>query len=226
VGEDDRGEGAVPGGVRRADEAGATDGGALPLDATSGGAVPAWPFVVAGLLLVVAALLAPWSARRWYQRRRWAAPGLQPAEAAWLDVLEAAADAELEPLPTETVRDLARRLPSHGRLPAVGREALAAIVGAVERQRYAGGAAPGADDADQLRAQAGVVRQELLAALLPRDRRRATWWPASGRTHISRAVGSWSAGVDRLVGRWMTQVRELSRRARRDDGPSAAPSDA
>ena len=188
---------------------------------------PLWPFGAAAGVLVLLSLASPVLAQQWARRRRWAI-AQEPdaaAEAAWRDVLDRVSDVDLRPLPTETPRDLARRLPRQGGLSAVGRAALDELARGVERARYAGGTGESGSAESrsvvELRALAATVRGDLLAGLAPRDRRRAHWWPASGRAQVAEVVGGVSARADQVmatVGRW---GRSVSRRARRDDGPSA-----
>jgi hypothetical protein len=144
-------------------------------------------------------VLARWATRR----RRWAEADdpVAAAEAAWREVVDAATDVDLRPHPTETPRDLARRLPREASLSAAGRNGLAELAGQLERARYAAPpeASEGALEAGRLRALAGAVRDDLLASLSTRDRRLARWWPASGRAQVAEVVGEVGSRVDRVL---------------------------
>ncbi len=216
--------GDLPGNRRTGDDR--TTAG--PLTASDSSGIALWPFVLAAVLLVGAALATPAFVARQARRRRWAAADdpSAAAEAAWRDVLETALDLDLDPLPTETPRDLAERLPRQGRLSADGRSAMIDLARTLELARYAGTADDSATAVERIRQDARRVTDDLRSAVTPQDARRARWWPASGRAMVARRLGDLSTGGDRAVGGAGRWVRSLSGRARRDAGPSALRSDA
>jgi hypothetical protein len=173
-------------------------------------------------LLTVVALLAPTVAARTTRRARWRGV-TDPASAvaaAWADVLDAATDVDLAPSPVETPRDLAARLPKRGGLSRERGGHLVELAGWVEQLRYRG-RADELPSAGELRFRAEAVRAELVGSLSARDRRLATWWPASGRAAVVRG---WNAVTEGLASTSQRLGDRLLRRRRRDGAPSALPS--
>jgi hypothetical protein len=115
-------------------------------------------------------------------------------------------------MPTETPRDLAERLPTRGGLNATRQAQLRQLAGWVERLRYRG-AVDTTLTAAEIRQQADDIRRDFFAAISPRDRRHATWWPTSGR--IALATG-WNTMSDRSADRW----RRWTTRKRRQEVPT------
>jgi transglutaminase-like putative cysteine protease len=115
--------------------AGAADGGSGTTAAPS-----PWPHraaVTAAVVAVVVAVLgAPAAARALRRRRRWADGG---PDAAWDEVLDAAADRGVALRPSETPRQTALRLDDELALDAGAVTALHALVDAVERSWYGSG---------------------------------------------------------------------------------------
>lgn len=190
--------------------------------ATDEGSSTGWWFVGA-LLLSAAALAAPYTARRVRRARRARTVVDAPTAVAvaWADVLDTATDVDLEPTATETPRDLAHRIPRRGGLmrgPAAQMEQLA---GWVERTRYG---TPGAVDlppVEQISSMARDIEQGLMAALSPRDRRRAVTWPRSGRQALAVAWAATGEWVARTTARAKDAVRGTVSGRRRAGAPSA-----
>lgn len=168
------------------------------------------------LLLVVAAAggaAAPKVAAVTVRRRRWA--GVDSAEeavaAAWADVLDAAADVDLRAAPTETPRDLATRLPVRGRLTSGPASDLRQLAAWVELSTYRDsiGATPSASTVEDM---AAAIRIDLLQGLSSRDRRLATWWPASGRVALAQG---WNSASEWASGTWTRVVERMIRRPAR-----------
>lgn len=147
-----------------------------------------------------AAASAPKVASVTVRRARWAAADSQALAigAAWADVLDAATDVDLHPRPTETPRDLAERLPARAGLHATRQRQLRQLASWVELVRYRG-AVDTALTVSEIKQQAEDIRHDFYAAISPRDRRNATWWPTSGR--IALANG-WNIVADRTSDQW------------------------
>ena len=168
------------------------------------------------LLLISAAaavLAAPKAAAATVQRRRWA--GIRSSEeavaASWADVLDAALDVDLRAVPTETPRDLAIRLPARGRLtsgPAADMRQLASWV-ELATYRDSIGSTP---SAATIRLMSEAIRVDLLHGLSTRDRRLATWWPASGRVALAQA---WNGASEWASYQWAGVIDRISRRPAR-----------
>ena len=159
--------------------------------------------VLLWLLLIAvggAAIAAPKVASVTVRRSRWRHAGSIDSAilAAWAEVLDAATDVDLRPLPTETPRDLAERIPTRGGLSPTRAAQLRQLAHWVEFLRYRGSADP-ALTVGQIRQLAGDVRGDLYAAISPRDRRRATWWPTSGRLALA---DGWNQAAEWLADRW------------------------
>ncbi|MBF5080823.1 transglutaminase domain-containing protein [Quadrisphaera sp. INWT6] len=163
---------------------------------TAQGGTP-WPLLVV-LALVVGLLAAPLASRSLVRRRRWrrAEGSAARAEAAWADLLEQVGDLGVRVPPSETPRQVGRRLVAGfseadddgvGGSPG-GRDergpAVERLVDAVEGARYgaAGDGRGGTALADDVRTVVGAV-----VAQRPRS---ATWrWralPPSGVAHLRR----------------------------------------
>jgi hypothetical protein len=206
---DDRRLGNVPDNSR-----GATAGGT---EADSGSGAVWGPYALAAMVIGGIVAVAPLTVQRLNRRRRWAyvTDGRTAALAAWQDILDVATDLDLHPRPTETPRDLTRRLPRQGGLPPDRATEFAQLARAVERSRYAASVRQpdlpiplGEDnEIDQWRELSDNITEALRAAVAPRDRRRATWWPASGRAALALW---WGESMQRLERGW-----GLVRRTRR-----------
>ena len=129
-----------------------------------------------------------------------------------------ARDVDLAPNPTETPRDLRARLPRQGGLVRSRAEEFVMLARAVERTRYASAdavAGAGQFMADRSESVVGYWREVaegvsagFLEAVSPRDRRRATLWPSSGRRAI---VDGWQqlSEQTRSKLRWVAQELAL-----------------
>jgi hypothetical protein len=128
-------------------------------------------------VLVLLLLGSPAMVRRLTRRRRWLAVSgdAAVAEAAWRELTDDLRDYRLSRPPGETPRSMARRIGREARLdpPAIG--ALARIVAAAERAKYARIAGPGGG----LAADSVTVRRALAASVPVRQRLRALLLPAS-----------------------------------------------
>lgn len=164
-----------------------------------------WPLLVV-LALVVGLLAAPLASRSLVRRRRWrrAEGSAARAEAAWADLLEQVGDLGVRVPPSETPRQVGRRLvagftPPEDEAPGdAGRDgagrgdergpAVGRLVDAVEGARYgaAGGGRGGTALADDVRTVVGAV--------VAQRSRSATWrWralPPSGVAHLRRWASS------------------------------------
>jgi transglutaminase-like putative cysteine protease len=184
----------------------------------NGSAALLWLTLAAAL---AAAVAAPKVASLTVRRARWRDVESGPAaiSAAWADVLDAATDVDLPAAATETPRDLAARIPARGGLRGHRADELRQLAGWVELLRYRGsvGATPSVAELRQL---SDGVRSELMDALSPRDRRRATWWPTSGRLAL---LAAWNGLSDGLAMRWQQMKSRVGATARRRGGAPSAP---
>jgi hypothetical protein len=189
-----------------------------PAEGSSGG----W-WIVAVVLLAAVSLCAPYAARRVVRarRRRSVVDAPSAVAAAWADVLDTATDVDLEPAPTETPRDLARRLPRRGGLMRGQTEHMERLASWVERSRYGGHAVAGLPPVEEIDAMARAIEQGLMSALSPRDRRRAVAWPRSGRQALTRGWTALGEAVGQLKSRVAESVRGPFSGRRRGDAPSA-----
>jgi transglutaminase-like putative cysteine protease len=165
----------------------------------SSGGLPdeTWPIAggVLGLTLIVS---LPWSLawlRRELRWRRAAGDPIAEAEAAWVDLREAAADCGLGWSPSSTPRAVSRQLATDAGLYADARSLLGRITLTTERARYA----PTADHLPSLKGDAADLRSELLA-VAPRMRRlQAFMWPSGTRGLLGAAgnrMGDWLEGLE------------------------------
>ena len=173
------------------------------------------------VVAVAAGAAAPKAAAVTVRRVRWKDVDTGPAavSAAWAEVLDAATDVDLPAAPTETPRDLAGRIPTRGGLRGHRADELRQLAGWVELLRYRGSV----DDAPsvvELRAMAEGIRAELMGALSPRDRRRATWWPTSGRLAL---LAGWNGAAEGLAIWWQRLASKVGATARRRGGAPSAP---
>ena len=173
-------------------------------------AVWLWLLMMATAAAVAA---APKVAAVTVHRRRWA--GIASPDgavaAAWADVLDAAADVDLRAAPTETPRDLATRLPARGRLTSGPAADLRQLATWVELSMYRDSVGAAASP-PSIKLMAEGIRVDLLGGLSTRDRRLATWWPASGR--VALALG-WNRASEWASGAWARIVRRMSWRPAR-----------
>ena len=205
------------GGSRGADPLAA---GELPVTEQAG----RWtPYLLLLILLALVVGLTPAVAKRVERRRRWAGVEDEPAaiHAAWADVLSAATDVDLAPKPTETTRDLAIRLRKQGGLSKATAARLSDLAQALEQARYANRTSPDrvaenpqevSARTDAWRTVANDVGDGFLAAVSPRDRRRARWWPASGRSSVA---ARWGAATTWLDTRWAAVTSRVASPFRR-----------
>jgi transglutaminase-like putative cysteine protease len=161
------------------------------------------PFLLFALVLGLLAAIAPFVTKVVTRTRRWAGVSTEgeAVRAAWADVLETATDLDLAPQPTETPRDLAVRIPRASGLSTNAADDWAALCRAVELQRYGGDRAH-ADDAERMKAwrtRSRSVEAALNSVVRPADRRRARWWPASGRHQLAVR---WAHALDALGTTW------------------------
>ena len=119
---------------------------------------PIWLFAV---VVVIVLLIAPRLVRSLIRQRRWSrAAGDGPrAQAAWLELLDDLTDHKVAWSASESPRALGSRLTRPLRLSPEGAAALARIVQATERARYARDPA----DSATLRADSDLVRREVAA---------------------------------------------------------------
>jgi hypothetical protein len=158
--------------------AGGTSGGA-----GAGHSGPIWLIVVAAAIVL---LIAPSLVRSLTRRRRWSrATGDGPrAQAAWLELLDNLTDHKVAWSASESPRALGSRLTQTLRLSPEGAAALARIVQATERARYARDPA----DSATLRADTDLVRGEISASSGRAARWRARLMPPSSLRPV-RAAG-------------------------------------
>lgn len=168
------------------------------------------------LSLTMVALAAPVVTRRLTSARRWRAVTDEGSAitAAWDEVLAMATDVDLAPDPTRTPRDLATSLPRAARMSSTDADLWRRLCRAIELQRYARREFTGTDEA-QLRAWrecSDTLTSGLLAGVSNRDRRRARWWPVSGRRDLT--IG-WNRWMDAAATAWQSVLAGLGRRLRR-----------
>ena len=171
-----------------------------------------WEWYLLGVALLGGlALTAPAVAATTRRRKRWAAVSDEQGAiaAAWSDVLETATDLDLEPRATETPRDLARRLPRQGGMTIRSKEAFVELAAALERARYSrSGAVPEGVGAGSVSQHWRTVSDQVCAALFDavnvRDRRRAKWWPTSGRRAVAAMWMQLTSSIDQ---RWTRVTR-------------------
>ena len=154
------------------------DGGAI-----TGRSGPTWLIAVAVLIIV---LITPRLARSLTRRRRWSrAAGDGPrAQAAWLELLDSLTDYKIAWSASESPRALGTRLTGTLRLSPDGAAALARIVYATERARYARDPA----DSASLRADTDLVRRDVAARPGRVVRWRARLVPPSALRPVRPAV--------------------------------------
>ncbi len=172
----------------------------------NGSTVLLWLLLIA---VVGASVAAPKTASFAVRQARWrSADGVEDAvSAAWADLLDAATDVDLRPMPTETPRDLAQRIPTRGGLDAVRAAQLRQLASWVELLRYRG-TVDTTLTVSEIRRLADDIRTDLFAAISPRDRRHAKWWPTSGR--IALANG-WNIVTDAVAIWWQQRTARKSR---------------
>jgi transglutaminase-like putative cysteine protease len=180
-----------------------------------GPGVAGW--VTAGLVALL--LAAPRASRSLNRRRRWrAAPGdAARAEAAWRELSDDLADHRIGCMASESPRMLARRLSGQIRLGEAENAALARVVAAVERARYARAPASG----QTLHADVATLRRAIARSAGRAARWRARLFPPSALAPAQAAlqqaldVFGW---LDRLTarpdGRPRWQPRAPRRRGR------------
>jgi hypothetical protein len=164
---------------------------------------PIWLFVVVAVIVL---LIAPRLVRSLTRRRRWSrAAGDGPrAQAAWLELLDDLTDHKVAWSASESPRALGSRLTRTLRLSPEGAAALARIVQATERARYARDPANSAT----LRADADLVRREMAANSGRAARWRARLVPPSSLRPVRAAlqhaldVFSWMDVAAHRTGAW------------------------
>jgi hypothetical protein len=155
-----------------------TDGGA-----TAGHSGPIWLIAV---VVVIVLLIAPRLVRSLTRRRRWSrAAGDGPrAQAAWLELLDDLTDYKVAWSASESPRALGSRLARTLRLSPEAAAALARIVQATERARYA----PDPADSATLRADTDLVRRAVSASSGRAARWRARLVPPSSLQPVRAAM--------------------------------------
>jgi hypothetical protein len=170
---------------------------------SAGHSGPIWLFV--GVLAILL-LIAPRLVRSLTRRRRWSrAAGDGPrAQAAWLELLDDLTDHKVAWSASESPRALGSRLTRTLRLSPEGAAALARIVQATERARYARDPA----DSATLRSDSDLVRREVAAHSGRAARWQARLVPPSSlrpvRTALQHApdVFSWMDLAAHRTGAW------------------------
>ena len=196
------------------DDRGLRRGGVAAVTTTPSAADTARSLWWAAVLLVVAiaglTLAAPTVERRIQRRRRRNETGLAAAlEAAWAEIRDTMADLELDPRPQDTPRDLQARLCRRGDFTASDKDAVVRLAVALERSRYAehGSTADYADDETWVWPAADAVTSAMLGSVSSRTRRRAVWWPASGRQRLQLGWGRFGQRVEHAgsrVSQWLS----------------------
>ena len=190
-------------------------GASTPAENTpeEGSAIWLWLLLIAAAGAVAA---APKVAALVVHRRRWVAitSPTGAVAAAWADVLDAATDVDLRAAPTETPRDLAARLPARGRLTSGPSADLRQLATWVELSMYRDSldTADAVTSIPSIKVMADGIRVDLLQGLSPRDRRLATWWPASGRVALMQG---WNGASEWASDSWAGLVAKLRRRPAR-----------
>ena len=195
-------------GIKQGDSGALAKLGHLSARGTGGGGSaghsgPIWLFVV---VLVIVLLIAPRLVRSLTRRRRWSrAAGDGPrAQAAWLELLDDLTDCKVAWSASESPRALGSRLTRTLRFSPEGEAALARIVQATERARYARDPA----DSATLRADSDLVRREVAANSGRAARWRARLVPPSSllpvRAGLQHAldVFSWMDLAAHRTGAW------------------------
>lgn len=190
--------------------------GTSPTDTGAAAADSSWStYLAIVLVLALCALALPAAARRYNRRRRWGTADDTGAAAfaAWQDVLDTAADVDLAPSPTETPRDLARRLPRQASLSPEAKTSFVALAHSVELARYSPRSSTAdVEEIERLRTTGDALSEALLSTLSTKDRRKARWWPASGRSAVA---AGWNQGRDELDENWAKLRGHVSSRLRR-----------
>ncbi|HEX3389000.1 MAG TPA: transglutaminase domain-containing protein, partial [Streptosporangiaceae bacterium] len=151
-----------------------------------GGAGHSGPIWLIAVAVIIVLLITPCVARSLTRRRRWSrAAGDGPrAQAAWLELLDDLTDHQVAWSASESPRALGSRLTRTLRLDPEGAAALARIVQATERARYAKDPAGSAT----LRADSDLVRREVAASSGRTARWRARLVPSSALQPVRAAV--------------------------------------
>ena len=153
--------------------------------------------IAVGVLAAAVLTSLPWGVawlRRQLRWRRAAGDAVAEAEAAWLDLRDAAADCGLGWAPSATPRAVSRQLANDAGLYADARELLNRITLTTERARYA----PRADHMPSLMDDAAELRRELLAVASRGKRVKAWLWPASTRELLVSAGNRLADGLESL----------------------------
>jgi transglutaminase-like putative cysteine protease len=166
--------------------------------AGSSGGPPSQLLPIAGGVLAAAVLVSlPWGAAWIHRQLRWRRAAGHPigeAEAAWIDLRDAAADCGLGWAPSSTPRAVSRQLAKDAGLYADARELLNRITLTTERARYA----PRAEHLPSLKDDAAELRRELLA-VASRGRRVKAWlWPAGTHELLVGAGNRLADGLETL----------------------------
>jgi transglutaminase-like putative cysteine protease len=171
---------------------------------TSAGGIALWILLIIAIVVAVAAV-APPVARSLIRRRRLQTAGdAGLAHAVWLEVRDDLADYGLACRPSESPRAVAARVDAALSLDRPDREALARIVSAEERARYAAAPVP----APTLRPDCAAFRRALVQQASQGERWRARLLPASmltrarpGLQHVLDVFGWMDVAGLRLRGR-------------------------
>jgi transglutaminase-like putative cysteine protease len=159
-------------------------GGSSAAPTASDGGIALWVLLIIAIVIAAAAL-APPIARSLIRRRRLQASGdAKLAHAMWREVRDDLADYGLAGRLSESPRGLAARVAAEVPLDPPGLDALARMVSAEERARYAAAPLPSAT----LRADCAVFRRALVHQASRAERWRARLLPASVLTRIRPAL--------------------------------------
>ena len=159
-------------------------GGGSAASAASDRGIALWILLIIALVIAAAAI-APPIARSLIRRRRLQTAGdAKLAHAVWREVRDDLADYGLACRPSESPRAVAARVAATVSLNQPAREALARIVSAEERARYATSSL----SSPTLRADCAVVRRALAGQAGRAERWRARLLPASMLTPIRPAL--------------------------------------
>ena len=188
-------------------------GGAGGASASRSGSI--WLIIV---VVIAVLLVTPRLARSLTRRRRWsrAADDRQRAQAAWLELLDNLTDHQVAWSASESPRALGTRLGGTLRLSPGATAALARVVHATERARYARDPA----DSATLRADTDLVRREVAAGSRRTVRWRARLLPPSSlrpaRAAVQHAldVFGWIDVAAHRTGAWSRRGPRADRKTR------------
>jgi hypothetical protein len=192
--------------------------GDLPMDDLgAGGAVDQpsrWPFIAIVAAIFAVLLCVPQAVVRVIRAARWRRANGDPAaeaEAAWTDFRDAVRDAGLSWDAAATPRGVRRRVDRQLVLGDETSRLVSHLVRTIEQARYAART----EEMPGLRADAGALRSQLLAAR-PRSQRIKAWlWPAAIRDVIAAGTTATAEGLawlDTAGEQLRTRILPASRR--------------